>query len=155
MDNDSRTMPRKKYKKFAQYSGKRLIWLAEQYIEDCLGCRSDENEENEKDQKDEKDDVKCKGKRKREKFPNMAGFCRFIEISPRRYSELCELYPEETGLIAAAFEDEALNSNKPAAIIAAYLKARLGYAENAPPKNDGGSGAVNVIFEHDIISDGE
>lgn len=87
-----------------------------------------------------------------ERFPNIAGFCRYLGIGHRKYLELAELYPEEISQISAAFEDEALNSEKPAALIGAYLKTRLGYDRK---KCDGQGAGLSVFFEHDILSDGE
>ena len=70
------------------------------------------------------------------------------------------LYPEEVGVIEATFEDEALNSVElSVSLLNIYLKARLGYSESKAEKDVGAtcsaSGGVKVIFEHDIMRDGE
>lgn len=179
MDYKFREDSIRRIKKLSPGAGKRLIWLAEQYIEECLKCVSEADgqitETNDSLTDDNVTTVRsyCRTMgRKRyyskygglrnikrcetdeERFPNVAGFCRFMGISLRKYAEICNLYPEETGQIQAAFEDEALNSGKPAALTCAYLKARLGYAEPEAPGKSEGDGEVKVIFEHDVLSDG-
>ncbi len=172
----------RRIKTYPKGAGKCLLWLAEQYIEECLGCVSGGDEQN-RDMLSEAPDEKIApirgtgkhgriaGKRNyyarfdrlwkikkndpdEERFPNVAGFCRYMGISTRKYNEISAICPEETGQISAAFEDEALNSDKPAAIIGAYLKARLGWADAKADKNSSGD-EVKVVFEHDVLSDGE
>jgi len=128
-----------KVKYRAKYSGRRLLHLAECYI---LKCHGEDVPEDER------------------RFPNVAGFCRFLGISRRSYEKLGLLYPEEVGVIEAAFEDEALNSVElSVSLLNIYLKARLGYTEAKPEKDVGATcsaaGGVKVIFEHDIMRDGE
>jgi len=54
----------------------------------------------------------------------------------------------------ALFEDEALNSDKNATILNAYIKERLEFGE----KKEGGAtlpvGDVRLVFEHDVTEDG-
>lgn len=54
----------------------------------------------------------------------------------------------------AIFEDEALNSDKNATILNAYIKERLNFGE----KKEGSAalpvGDVQLVFEHDIGEDG-
>jgi hypothetical protein len=138
----------------ALYSGVELLLLAEQYILDCRrncpgktdGCESGRvaGEEETRGNK--------RGKRSKERFPNIAGFCRYLGVGHKRYQELAEQYPDETSQISAAFEDEALNSEKPAALIGAYLKTRLGYDDRKADRQGAG---LSVVFEHDILADGE
>ena len=123
----------------AKLSGRSLLRYAERYI---LKCHGDEVPEAER------------------RFPNVAGFCRFLGISRKRYEELRILYPEEIGVIEATFEDEALNSVEiSVSLLNIYLKARLGYTESKGEKEVSAtcssSGGLKVIFEHDIMRDGE
>ena len=123
----------------AKLSGRSLLRHAERYI---LKCHGDEVPEGER------------------RFPNVAGFCRFLGISRKRYEELGVLYPEEIGVIEATFEDEALNSVElSVSLLNIYLKARLGYTESKGEKEVSAtcssSGGLKVIFEHDIMRDGE
>ena len=130
----------KKVRYRAKFSGRRLLHLAERYILDCHGGAENSGVE---------------------RFPNVAGFCRFIGISQRRYEEFSVLYPEEIGIIEATFEDEALNSEKiSVSLLSLYLKSRLGYSESRREKlsaerSSASSGGVSVVFEHDIMRDGE
>ena len=87
-----------------------------------------------------------------ERLPNLAGFCRYLDISVEAFSQLPESYHEQVALILDALEDEALNSSKPAALINGYLKKRLGYDESAERK-DGGE--LTVVFDHNANTDGE
>ena len=138
------------------YSGVELLLLAEQYILDCRGGSSGSADRQECGDGGEEGTGGSKRRAKKseaaERFPNIAGFCRYLGIGHRKYLELAELYPEEISQISAAFEDEALNSEKPAALIGAYLKTRLGYDRK---KCDGQGAGLSVFFEHDILSDGE
>ena len=63
-------------------------------------------------------------------------------------------------MIEATFEDEALNSVElSVSLLNIYLKARLGYTESKGEKEVSAtcssSGGLKVIFEHDIMRDGE
>lgn len=90
------------------------------------------------------------------RFPNVAGFCRYLGIGTEQYMQLAQQYRNETGQISAAFEDEALNSGISPPLLGAYLKLRLGYDPQASPKKENeGAGQLKVVFCHDIISDGE
>lgn len=63
-------------------------------------------------------------------------------------------WPEIYNALLAIFEDEALNSDKNATILNAYIKERLNFGE----KKEGGAtlpvGDVRLVFEHDIEEDG-
>ena len=95
---------------------------------------------------------KC-SKKLRRRFPNVAGFCRYFHIGDAEYERLCAKYPEDFERVKLVFEDEALNSEISPTILSAYLKKRLGYE-----KSSGGAvydGQLRVVFDHDILGDGE
>ena len=96
------------------------------------------------------------GSKKDVRFPNMAGFCRYLGMGVESFRLSMKERQEEYGALLALFEDEALNSGLSATLVSAYLKRHLGYGEKAE------SGAsvceadrVKLIFEHDIYADGE
>ncbi len=86
-------------------------------------------------------------------FPNLAGFCRYVNIGTEELFALAKEFPDEIDRLMAVLEDEALNSGLPPALISVYLKKRLGYEKDG----DRGSheGSLNIRFEHDIFRDGE
>lgn len=90
----------------------------------------------------------------KDRFPNLAGFCRFAEITPEELAALSEEYPEEICGIYATLEDEALNSSLPAAILSVYLKKRLGYEGDRLPE-EAEAASLQVLFEHDVMEDGQ
>lgn len=110
--------------------------LAERYI---LYCREDD------------------GHKKHSRFPNIAGFCRFLGISSEQLEHMKENYPDSYSALCLIFEDEAYNADVSASVLSAYLKKRLGYAERetSPDSNVCVPGPLKLIFEHDIRSDGE
>ena len=117
--------------------------LAEEYINSCHTERA--NGEGEAPQK-----------KKTVKFPNVAGFCRYLGISREKYERISKKYPEEFGELEAILEDEALNSDISASVLTAYLKKRLGYTDNEKKENtELETGQLRLVFEHDILSDGE
>ena len=85
------------------------------------------------------------------RFPNIAGFCRFMKVDIGELEGLRRDFPKEYGKILSVFEDEALNSDLSSALLSSYMKKRLLY--ESAPKNE--SGGIKVCFEHDIFSDGE
>ena len=87
-----------------------------------------------------------------ERLPNLAGLCRYLDISVETFGQLPESYHEQVALILDALEDEALNSSKPAALLNGYLKKRLGYDEATEHKDED---ELTVIFDHDASTDGE
>lgn len=122
-----------------------LLFLAEQYVNSC----------NRDTDKEEKGDAK-KQKKKSGRFPNVAGFCRFLGIGESEYSRLSKKYPEEFEKLSCVLEDEALNSEISPSLLGVYLKRRLGYDDTArTEKKDVDVGQLRLVFEHDIISDGE
>ena len=87
-----------------------------------------------------------------DRFPNLAGFCRFSGITPEDLEELSVNFPEQIHGLYAALEDEALNSSLPAAILSVYLKKRLGYEDG---RSDADPTPIQICFEHDVMRDGE
>ena len=112
---------------------KKLIGYAEEYLRLC------ENDGSEK----------SGTRRKERRFPNVAGFCRYMRVGAAELENVRESYPEQYDALCAIFEDEALNSDVSSALIGSYLKKRLGYSEK-----DEREGAISVCFEHDVIADG-
>ena len=122
---------------------KTLNRVLEKYVKHC---RTDSDEEDEASQKSTK-------RKSYGRFPNIAGFCRFNRTSVEELEELSGKYPMEIAQIYAIFEDEALNSGLPPAVLSAYLKKRLGYEKDTQKKD--ASGQMSIRFEHDIFNDGE
>ena len=130
-------MPRKganKIKKLLE-SG-RLYRMADKYIE-C--CRTSPRE----------DGAKTK---RQYRFPNLAGFCRYVKSGLSDLLELKVSNPDEYDRLVAIFEDEALNADISPNLLSTYMKKRLLYVcdEEAPPGAE-----VKYCFEHDIYADGE
>ena len=84
------------------------------------------------------------GKKKHRRFPNVAGFCRFFGMNSDQLDYMKEKYPDSYSEISTT-------------VLSAYLKKRLGYAEreSAPDSTVNVPGPLKLIFEHDIMSDGE
>lgn len=114
--------------------GKTLLILLNEYIKTCA-C---ENE-----------------KKGGSRFPNLAGFCRYCCLGTGELKSLRDEYPREYDLMCSALEDEALNSDKSATLVGAYLKNHFGYGEKSADRTKVESGDVKLVFEHDIMSDGE
>lgn len=91
-------------------------------------------------------------KKSKKRFPNMAGFCRYIGVSESEYERLCGKYPESFDRIKMSLEDEALNADVSPTIISAYMKKRLGYEKNTA--SEVCDGQLKIVFEHDILEDG-
>lgn len=121
--------------------------LLDEYIIFC--CNIEESESS--------DDRKKKSKEKSAaRFPNVAGFCRYFGIGQGKYERLAKRYPDEFEKLSAVFEDEALNAQISPSLLTAYLKRRLGYSDTAPDtRSDVDVGQLRVVFDHDIMSDGE
>ena len=62
-------------------------------------------------------------------------------------------HPHE--ILCSVLEDEALNSSISATLVSAYLKNHFGYGEKPAEKTRVESGDIKLVFEHDILSDGE
>ena len=89
------------------------------------------------------------------RFPNLAGFCRYLGLGIEELEEGFKDSPEEYGALCAVFEDEALNSELSATLISAYLKQRLGYGEKQETKRSSCElPEVKLVFDHDIFEDG-
>ena len=89
-------------------------------------------------------------------FPNLAGFCRFLGCGTTSADTLRTTHPELADRICAVLEDEALNASVSPTVLSAYLKRRLGYADKPdPPGSAADCGQLRLIFEHDILEDGE
>ena len=93
-----------------------------------------------------------RARRSRERFPNLAGFCRYLRIGLVELEAIRREFPTETEEIYLTLEDEALNSGLPPALLSAYLKKRLGYEKELQGTEEP---ATVVRFEHDIFEDGE
>lgn len=115
--------------------------LVEEYVNYCysFGC-TPKNE-------------KTAQKTRKQRFPNLAGFCRYFGIGDTEYKSLKNKYPKEFERINWVFEDEALNAEVSPTIVSAYLKRRLGYEKSN--ESEIIDGELKVIFEHDIMEDGE
>ena len=125
--------------------------LAEEYI---LFCHT--SEEKEQEDKNESATKKKKTSETASRFPNVAGFCRYLGIGHQKYERLSKKYPEEFEKLSAILEDEALNSSISASVLTAYLKKRLGYSDTEKrEESEIETGQIRLIFEHDILSDGQ
>ena len=86
------------------------------------------------------------------RFPNMAGFCRYLGIGIDEFISLSTHFPREFDRLRATLEDEALNASLSPTIIAAYFKKRLGYEKESSAAD---IGIPEIRFEHDVWEDGE
>ena len=96
--------------------------------------------------------------RKSGRFPNLAGFCRWLGCGTDEIDQLRITHPDAAGYLIAVMEDEALNSPVLSpTVVSAYLKRRLSYAERSPAGDSSltDCGSVRLVFEHDIVEDGE
>lgn len=87
------------------------------------------------------------------RFANMAGFARALGVGVADIMALGAKYPEQYRAVLAMLEDEALNSDKSATLIASYFKGRLELGERADAERS--APKMTVVFEHDVLSDGE
>ena len=117
-----------------------MISLAEDYIKEC---------------KVQSAEQRAQGYKGYEKFPNLAGFARRLNVGVSTLKKIESKWPQQYGLLLALFEDEALNSDKSATILNAYMKEHFGFGE----KKEGDAvlpvGDVRVLFEHDLSEDGK
>lgn len=116
-----------------------LISLAEEYIKECK-LQSE----------------KCSGQGKKgcDRFPNLAGFARKLNVGVSTLKKIEGRWPEQYGLLLALFEDEALNSEKSTTILNIYMKEYFGFGEKKESDAVLPVGDVKVVFEHDISEDG-
>ncbi|MBQ8397894.1 MAG: hypothetical protein IJX53_06860 [Clostridia bacterium] len=82
-------------------------------------------------------------------FPNLAGFCRYCRIGEEGLAKLSRRYPGAYDFIITALEDEALNADKSASLVTAYLKRRLGYGEAAADEGQ------TILIDRALNADGE
>ena len=82
-------------------------------------------------------------------FPNLAGFCRYCQIGEEGMARLRKRFPGAYDFIVTALEDEALNADKSASLMSAYLKHRLGYGE---AQDDAGQ---TILIDRSLAADGE
>lgn len=88
-------------------------------------------------------------------FPNLAGFCRSLRCGINAAEELRQSYPEVYDRLCAVLEDEALNYPLSPTVLTAYLKRRLGYADQPQPVSSVAEcEQLRLIFDHDILEDG-
>lgn len=147
---------RRRSKSPLELTGDELLRQAERYILECSGAGEiDESPESGGPGPDKPAGRRGRREGDRGRFPNIAGFCRYLGIGTEKYASLSALYRDETGQISAAFEDEALNSGIPPTLLSAYLKLRLGYESPQAKKESAPEGELRVVFEHDILADGE
>lgn len=92
------------------------------------------------------------------RFPNVAGFCRFLGIGMAKLTALAAELPDDYDALCAVFEDEALNSGVSASLLTPYFKKRLGYGdrdrEAVSPSGGYDDGTVRILFDHDVLEDG-
>ena len=96
--------------------------------------------------------------RTRHRFPNPAGFCRYLNTGLSDMTALAARFPHEYDKLIAIFEDEALNSDVSPTLLSAYFKKRLSYSFDLHGEReaaDDGAKEVRYCFEHDIFADGE
>ena len=133
-----------------------LLALAEEYIVFCQKNRNESCDGEKAEKESEKESERKKSKKKGSRFPNVAGFCRYFGIGQGKFDRLAKKYPDEFEKVSAALEDEALNAEISPSLLGVYLKRRLGYTDSAESeKSDVEVGQLKLVFEHDIISDGE
>ena len=115
-------------------SGETLLNMLQGYVDSCGGVA---------------------GKAGAGRFPNLAGFCRYCNIGVSELKAWAHEYPAEYEILCSVLEDEALNSSISATLVSAYLKNHFGYGEKPAEKTRVESGDIKLVFEHDILSDGE
>ena len=118
----------------------------EKYIE---GCRIYDREEDTPPDAGKKRASRRSGGR----FPNLAGFCRFLGCGISHLQKLCSEVPRLYDLICTTLEDELLMSSPSPSLLSYYLKKRLGYDEKEEPAS-ASCGEMRLVFEHDILEDG-
>ena len=99
---------------------------------------------------------KCSGQGKKgcDRFPNLAGFARKLNVGVSTLKKIEGRWPDQYGLLLALFEDEALNSEKSTTILNIYMKEYFGFGEKKESDAVLPVGDVKVVFEHDISEDG-
>lgn len=104
-----------------------------------------------------------RGGDKQERFPNLAGFSRYMGIGLCSLRALGERHAAVYDAILTLLEDEALNATRypcsSSTLTATYLRERLGAFEHDKTKDKGAASSkeaemVKVVFEHDMAEDG-
>lgn len=116
-----------------------LFGMVDEYLELCHSVTTNET--------DARSRIKPKAR-----FPNIAGFCRFLGTGISDILIFKSEYPLEYDRLLAIFEDEALNSEVSPTLLSAYMKRRMQYALEDAPRS--APGEVRYCFEHDIFVDG-
>ena len=131
--DDIRQMPKESLESAA--ANGRLKGLIERYLKTC---RPPDGED-----------------KKSSRFPNLAGFCRWLGCGMGSVERLLSSNPEAADYLLAVMEDEALNAPVISpTVVGAYLKRRLSYGEKPPSRSGSDSGELRLVFEHDIAEDG-
>ena len=117
----------------------KLKRLLEQYLKSC------QREEN------------ADAKKSTASFPNLAGFCRFIGCGLGTMELLRDGNPDVYDYVCTVLEDEALRYSVSPTVMSAYLKQRLGLGEkpSETAAKSADCGQLKLVFEHDILEDGE
>ena len=115
-----------------------LLEKLEQYLQSCHPMQKED------------------GKKATAPFPNLAGFCRHLGWGSTEMELLQKSNPELYDRICTVLEDEALNSDLSASVLTAYLKQRIWRTDSAAPNSAVNQGdQLRLVFEHDIVADGE
>ena len=126
--------------------------MLKQYIINCY-CDDSPAQESTASMDGNSNTKREKKQTKKYSFPNLAGFCRYLNIGTDELDVLEEEFPTQYGRILAVLEDEALNSGVSPTLISAYLKKRLKYDPLSQKSARGEQ--LQISFEHDIFEDGE
>lgn len=95
------------------------------------------------------------GANERRELPNLAGFYRFYGFDGSDAERLKRECPDGFSSLCFILEDEALNSDISASVLSVYLKKRLGFETSEGSAVEHASDQLRLIFEHDILTDGE
>ena len=92
--------------------------------------------------------------RESSRVPNIAGFFRFYKLTFRDYDRLRRENADFFATLQLFFIDEALNSAAPAQTQNLLMKEQLlPFASEAAHSVT--QGGLTILFEHDILADGE
>lgn len=95
-----------------------------------------------------------RGKR-RARFPNLAGLCRYLGTGLDDLRMLREDHPDSYDRLLAIFEDEALNFDTSTTLLSSYMKKRLLFSSDEEAHSSKSSAReVSYCFEHDVFKDG-
>lgn len=102
----------------------------------------------------EESDTSGKRGKRQNRFPNLAGLCRYAQAGIGAIGQLRQKHPDEYDRLLAIFEDEALNAELSPTLLSAYMKKRMLYSAEEDVESDKRV-EVRYCFEHDIFNDGE